>query len=174
MQRPCHNPAMVAIVTAIALTSILDAAPDILISRQLAARTHLNVGDLVTVATSPTGGRSARFRVAGIYEPTPDPMRFTAQRIEARMHLPDLMALAVDPEHPAAGDVIDGINVKLANPADAIRFGSELASGAPTIGARPTARSGGDDPFAVLERFHVAISAVTVFGATAFLLALMV
>src|SRR5262249_58426271 len=64
--------------------------------------------------------------------------------------------------------------VKLVNPADAVRFGSVLASGAPTIGARPTARSGGDDPFAVLDRFHVAISAVTVFGATAFLLALMV
>ena len=174
MQRPCHNPAMVAIVAAIALTSILDAAPDILISRQLAARTHLNVGDIVTVATSPTGGRLSRFRVAGVYEPTPDPMRFTAQRIEARMHLPDLVALAVDPDQPAARDVVDEINVKLAKPADAVRFGHALASGAPTIAARPTARSGVDDPFAVLDRFHVAISAVTVFGATAFLLALMV
>src|SRR5262249_59492519 len=117
MQRPCHNPAMVAIVTAIALTSILDAAPDILISRQLAARTHLNVGDIVTVATSPTGGRSSRFRVAGIYEPTPDPMRFTAQRIEARMHLPDLISLAVDPGQPAGGDGADAVNVKPGNPA---------------------------------------------------------
>src|SRR6516164_2386723 len=126
MQRPCHNPAMVAIVAAIALTSILDAAPDILISRQLAARTHLNVGDIVTVATSPTGGRLSRFRVAGVYEPTPDPMRFTAQRIEARMHLPDLVALAVDPDQPAARDVVDEINVKLAKPADAVRFGHAL------------------------------------------------
>ena len=48
-------------------------------------------------------------------------------------------------------------------------------SRAPGISVRPTARAGdGSDPFAVLERFHVAVAIVTVLGSTAFLLALMV
>ena len=45
----------------------------------------------------------------------------------------------------------------------------------PGIFARPTARArDGSDPFAVLERFHLAVAIVTVLGSTAFLLALMV
>ena len=44
----------------------------------------------------------------------------------------------------------------------------------PGIYAQSTTRRGGSDPFVVLERFHVAISAVTMAGSTAFLLALMV
>ena len=70
--------------------------PPILIARQLAEQEHLHAGDTVTLAQDPRGTRARQFRVAGIYEPTPDPMRFTARRIEARMHLPDLMAIAAD------------------------------------------------------------------------------
>jgi ABC-type antimicrobial peptide transport system permease subunit len=44
----------------------------------------------------------------------------------------------------------------------------------PGLYAQSTTRRGGSDPFVVLERFHVAISAVTMAGSTAFLLALMV
>jgi putative ABC transport system permease protein len=40
--------------------------------------------------------------------------------------------------------------------------------------ARPTARAREGDPFAALERFHVAIAAITLVGSTAFLLALMI
>src|SRR5512142_1026838 len=94
MQRPCHNPTMVAAV--LALSAVLNATPDVLVSRQLAARAHLQVGDTITLAAEPQGGRTATFRVAGVYEPTPDPMRFTMERIEARLHLPDLIALAAD------------------------------------------------------------------------------
>src|SRR5262245_237875 len=57
--------------------------PSILVSRQLAARAHLSVGDIVTLGSDPAGARRAEFRIVGIYEPTPDPMRFTAARIEA-------------------------------------------------------------------------------------------
>jgi len=174
MQWPCHNPPVVAFVVALALTGILDTAPDILISRQLAATAHLAVGDIVTLATAPTGGRSSSFRVAGIYEPTPDPMRFTAQRIESRMHLPDLLALLSDPHDPSGADAIGSINVSLVPGTDAVAFAQDVAAGAPTIAVRPTSLPPQDDPFAVLDRFHLAISIVTVFGATAFLLALMV
>ena len=71
-----------------------DASPaPVLLSRQLATRAHVTVGDDVTLTADPNRpGRS--FRVVGIYEPTPDPMRFTAQRLEARLHLTDLLALA--------------------------------------------------------------------------------
>lgn len=163
---------MVAAV--LALSAALTATPDVLVSRQLAARAHLQVGDTITLAAEPQGGRTATFRVAGVYEPTPDPMRFTMERIEARLHLPDLIALAADPADPAAVESVGGINVALADPSDASRFASDLASGAPTIAVRPTADAREGDVFAVLDRFHVAISIVTVAGATAFLLALMV
>ena len=113
--------------------------------------------------------------MGGTYEPTPDPMRFTARRIEARMHLPDLMAIAADPANPASSESLSAINLRLKDPEDAVRFGSALTARAPGVVVRPTVRArDGSDPFAVLERFHVAVAIVTVLGSTAFLLALMV
>jgi len=164
---------MVAI--AALLTSVLlDATPGILVSRQLATRAHLRVGDEVTLATEPQGGRKATFRVAGVYEPTPDPMRFTAQRIEARLHLPDLIALAANPRDPASAESVSAINLALVDPSSARAFAADAASGVPTIVVRPATDLRESDLFTVIDRFHVAISAVTVVGATAFLLALMV
>ena len=148
--------------------------PGVLLSRQLAARARISIGDTVTIAIDPAGTRAVSLRVAGIYEPTPDPLRFTAQRLEAHMHLPDLVALVADPTDPAAREAVDAINVKLTDPNDAGRFASDLAVRAPSVTVTPTSRTRDDDPFAVLDRFHVAISIVTVVGATAFLLALMV
>ena len=149
--------------------------PAILISRQLAEREHLQAGDTVTLARDAAGSGPRRFRVGGTYEPTPDPMRFTVRRLEARMHLPDLVAMTTDPADPASAESIGAINVRLANPQDAARFSSALAARAPGIVVRPTVRKrDGSDPFAVLERFHVAVAIVTVLGSTAFLLALMV
>src|SRR5262249_29528552 len=87
--------------------------PAILVSRQLAARAHIAAGDKVTLAADPGGTRSKTFLVAGIYEPTPDPMRFTAERLEARMHLPDMTALATDANDSAAADTVGAVNVKL-------------------------------------------------------------
>ena len=151
-----------------------DQAPSILVSRQLAARAHLAVGDVVTLATGQDGTGSTAFRVSGIYEPTPDPLRFTAERIEARMHLPDLVEILADPSDPSSRDALGAINIKVAPAVDARQFAADLAARVPGLFAQPTSRSGGGDPFVVLERFHVAISAVTMVGSTAFLLALMV
>jgi putative ABC transport system permease protein len=130
----------------------------------------------VTLAADPAGGGARRFRVVSIYEPTPDPMRFTARRLEARLHLPDLNALtAARDDDPAAAETVGAINVRLADAGDAESFAAALAARAPGIVARPTARArDGSDPFAVLERFHLAVAIVTVLGSTAFLLALMV
>src|SRR5262245_2024049 len=74
----------------------------VLLSRQLAARAQVAVGDVVTLAADPAGTTGRRFRVVGIYEPTPDPMRFTVRRLEARLHLPDLIDLTADPRDAAA------------------------------------------------------------------------
>jgi hypothetical protein len=148
--------------------------PDVLITRQLAARASLNVGDVVTLATDPDGRRAARFHVAGIYEPTPDPMRFTAARLEARMHLADLVRLTAADDDPGAEESVGAINVRLVDPADADQFRVDVRTRLPGVTAAPTARAPDNDPFGVLDRFHVAISIVTVLGGTAFLLALMV
>jgi ABC-type lipoprotein release transport system permease subunit len=149
--------------------------PDILVSRQLAQQAALREGDVVTLAVDAAGSRSTRFRVGGIYEPTPNPMRFTAKRIEARMHLPDLQALGANPSEPGSAESIGALNVRLADPKDVDAFVTGVTDRAPGTSAGPTARApGGSDPFAVLERFHLAVAIVTVLGSTAFLLALMV
>jgi putative ABC transport system permease protein len=149
--------------------------PGVLISRQLAEQAAIRTGDTVTLAADASGADSRQFRVDGTYEPTPDPLRFTSRRIEARMHLPDLLALAQTADAGNSDDTVNAINVRLANGGDIDAFASTLAARAPGVVARPTARaSDGSDPFAVLERFHLAVAIVTVIGSTAFLLALMV
>ena len=148
--------------------------PDVLISRQLAADNNLHVGDVVTLAADPRGSRASRFRVAGVYEPTPDPKRFTSKRLEARLHLPDLIALTADPHDPLADESVDAFNLALADPKDADRVAALVSARVPGLIVASTTSTAGDDPFAVLDRFHWAIAIVTVTGSTAFLLALMI
>src|SRR5262249_30932934 len=119
---------------------------DILVSRQLLARAHLGVGDLVTLATDPSGARSERFRIAGVYEPTPDPMRFSVERLELRMHLPDLIALTSDPDDPQAAESVTAINIALVDPSERDRVVTDLTSRTMAVVARPTARSEEGDP----------------------------
>lgn len=157
-----------------AQTSPLAAPPPILLSRQLMARAHISVGDVVTLGTDAAGTVSKRFTVVGVYEPTPDPMRFTARRLEARMHLPDVIELTADPRNVGSAETVNTINVRLAGVADAERFTADLGARMPGLDIRSTSRPAEGDPFAVLDRFHLAISLVTVAGSTAFLLALMV
>jgi putative ABC transport system permease protein len=146
---------------------------DVLVSRQLAARAHLAVGDAIALAGDPAGSRAVRFRVAGVYEPTPDPMRFNVERLEVRLHLDDLLGLTADPADPSSADAVSAINVRLDNPAAGAAFSRALSARAPFVFA---SRAGGSEngTFVVIDRFHTAIAAVTVIGSTAFLLALMV
>src|SRR3954453_6350315 len=67
--------------------------PAILVSRQLLAAQQLHVGDVVALSADPDGSQPRAFRIAGEYEPTPDPMRLGAVRHEVRLHLPDLIDL---------------------------------------------------------------------------------
>jgi ABC-type lipoprotein release transport system permease subunit len=146
------------------------APPDILLSRQALRDARLAIGDIVTLSNDPSGAAGRTFRVAGVYEPTPDPMRFNAERLEARMHLDDLLAFG----DSDSVDAISAINLRVARPDDAQQLSADLAARHPLLVVRSTTRRGDDTPFAVLDRFHLAIAIVTVIGSTAFLLALMV
>lgn len=151
------------------------ALPAVLISRQLAESRGLQVGDTVQLSPDRTRNKARPFRIAGVYEPTPDPMRFAQQRHEARLHLPDLLQLTGDPSDPASADAVTTINVALERPSEAAAFARDVAARLPTIAARATSA---DDErtttFVVVERFHLAIAIVTVIGSAVFLLALMV
>src|SRR5215510_14854920 len=102
--------------------------PAILISRQLAAARGLHAGDVVRLSRQPSAEGSREFRVAGIYEPTPDPMRFAQAHLEARLHLPDLLGLIGDPSDPTAAGSVGAINVSLVDPSRAETFARDLSA----------------------------------------------
>ena len=149
--------------------------PTVLLSRQVLAVRGLSVGDVVLLSGDPSGGEPTTFRIAGSYEPMPDPIRLTSGRLEARFHLPDLLALTADPADLLAPDTVNSINVKLVDPDTADSFARELSGRLPLLRARASRGEGdGGNPFVVLERFHLAIAIVTVATSAVFLLALMV
>jgi putative ABC transport system permease protein len=167
--------AAIAAVSAIGRAAPLaDRTPDILVSRQLLQAQQLRVGDVVSLSAEASGSGARRFRIAGVYEPTPDPMRLGAARLEVRLHLPDLLDLSASPSNPVDRESVDAINVAVRDPAAVRDVSRRLTSSIPGIAAQRTA----DDqrrsaPFVVLERFHFAIALVTVLASSVFLLALM-
>jgi len=148
--------------------------PTVLVSRPLRESQRLSIGDIVSLSADPTGAHPRQFRVAGEYEPIPDPMRLGLVRHEVRLHLPDLIEMTADPADPLAAESVDAVNVALAKPADATSFVRDVSARAPGLVVRST--KGNDEraaPFIVLERFHLAIAIVTVIASSIFLLALM-
>lgn len=162
----------------LALTTFFPSAqtadlPSILVSRQLAEQEGLAAGDRVDLAISPRGDSPRAFQIAGIYEPTPNPMRLGVAQHAVRLHLPDLLALTGDPAAPAGAEHVDTINVALVEPGTAREFARELNAVTPGVVARRAeGGTGAGSTFVVLERFHYAIAAVTIIAATVFLLAL--
>lgn len=164
---------LVVILSAASHSAFPAEIPEILISRQLLAKAHLSVGDVVTFAADANGTRARQFRIAGVYEPTADPLKFNVERLETRLHLDDLLQLVADPNEPAAADAVSAINVSLADSSKGTAFSRALAARTPFLLAIPT-RDSENSTFQVIDRFHTAIAVVTVVGSTAFLLALMV
>jgi putative ABC transport system permease protein len=150
--------------------------PSILVSRQLLASEHLAIGDVIALSGDPKGSRAREFRIAGVYEPVPDPARLGMVPLEARLHLPDLLALTSDPADPISSESVRSINVKLVDPREAGAFTRELTARVPGLLVRDRAApdDDADVTFVVLDRFHLAISLVTVIASSIFLLALMV
>jgi putative ABC transport system permease protein len=146
--------------------------PTVLVSRQVATELGITVNDVVSVAP-PDGSRAREFRVAAVYEPTPDPARLGAVIREVRLHLPDLLDLTREPGAVVGTERVQAVNVGLTDPADAGAFARDLNARLPGVLARTTAAAAGSGgPFLVLERFHLAIAIVTIVAATVFLLAL--
>lgn len=149
--------------------------PQVLVSRQLLAARGLAVGDTIELSGDPSGEGARRFRIAGVYEPVADPIRVTSERLEVRLHLPDLLELTAGPDEATAGDALSAINVRLHDPDDARDFARDLSARVPTVGVRTTrGDEGGGNPFVVLGRFHTAIALLTLITSAVFLLALMV
>jgi putative ABC transport system permease protein len=150
-----------------------DALPSVLISRQLADTEHLSAGDVIRLSASENGSRVQQFRIAGIYEPTPDPSRLGAVIREVHLHLPDLLDLTREPGTPSGSEYVRTINVALVDADDAGAFSRDVRARMPGVDAQPAigaAESTG--PFIVLRRFHLAIAIVTIVASTVFLLAL--
>lgn len=150
-----------------------DALPSVLISRQLSEGEHLSVGDVIRLSAADNGSNVQRFRIAGIYEPTPDPARLGAVIREVQLHLPDLLDLTREPSAPSGSEYVQTINVALVDPNDADAFSRDVRARMPGIDAEPASGAAeSTGPFIVLRRFHLAIAIVTIVGSTVFLLAL--
>jgi putative ABC transport system permease protein len=156
------------------LQSEPDNVPGILVSRQLRESQGLAIGAIVSLSSEPDGTHPRPFRIAGDYEPVPDPLRLGAVRHEVRLHLPDLIEMTADPADPLAGESVDAINVSVADSSGRAAAARDVSARLPGLLVRSTT---GDDqraaPFIVLERFHLAIAIVTVIASSIFLLALM-
>jgi ABC-type lipoprotein release transport system permease subunit len=149
--------------------------PQVLLSRQLVEARGLKVGEIVHLAPEPAGEGARPFRIAGVYEPLPDPFRLTAARLEARFHLPDLIGLTRASDDPLDAESVTRVNVALDDPDDAEGFARDLTSKVPGLTVQTTSRPlSGSNTFVILDRFHTAIATVTILGSAAFLLALMV
>ena len=156
------------------LASAQEARPaDVLVSRQLAESENLTVGSVVRLATDAAGTRAREFRIAGIYEPTPDPSRLGQVPRSVRLHLPDLLEMTRPVDIPAGAEYVSSVNVALVDPKDADQFAKDVNARLPGVLALPAGEAAGSaGPFRVLERFHLAIAVVTIIAATVFLLAL--
>ena len=149
-----------------------DTPRPILISRQLAEGEGLRVGQVIRIAAA-VDGRSARaYRIDGIFEPTPDPLRLGTVPRKVRMHLPDLLDLTRPAGVPEGSEAIEGINVRVADGVNARQFARDVSARMPGLRADVPADVSATGPFVVLERFHLAIAIVTIVAATVFLLAL--
>ena len=128
---------------------------------------------MVRLSREADGRDPHTFRVAGIYEPTPDPARLGATIREVQMHLPDLLDLTRDPAIPAGSEYVETINVALKDPSDTGQFARDVQARMPGIyAASSTGAAESTGPFVVLQRFHLAIAIVTIIASTVFLLAL--
>jgi putative ABC transport system permease protein len=182
--------ALPAAVEAVPPAAEPGAVPQVLVSRQLLEKEHLEIGEVISLSGAASGRNKRLFRIVGTYEPVADPARLGDPSLAVRLHLPDLIDLGSDALDPQAHERAGAINVKLAgraNPGDdnvgdadaggrdVKAFGRELATRMPGLEVHSTVpREREADPFVVLERFHLAIAVVTVFASSMFLLALMV
>ncbi len=147
-------------------------ASPVLVSRQLADSERLAIGQTIRLARTADGAGARAFRIQGIFEPTPDPLRLGTVARKVRLHLQDLLDLTREPGMPAGSEPVEGLNIRLADATDAGAFARDLSARMPGLFAQPAGDTDRVGPFVVLERFHLAIALVTIIAATVFLIAL--
>ena len=170
MKRRARLVALACVLSGIMSALHAQELPQVLVSRQLADAEGLEAGDTIRLAADAEGRSAREFRIAGIYEPTPDPARLGSVPRNVRLHLPDLLSLL---REPAGAEHVDSINVGLVDPAEASDFVRDVNARAAGVSAQlAEGAAGAGSTFVVLERFHLAIAVVTIVAATVFLLAL--
>ncbi len=135
--------ALIGALGAATITAQEPARATILVSRQLAEAEQLTVGSVVRLSPDADGTDAREFRVAGIYEPTPDPARLGSVPREVRLHLPDLLELTRAPGVPAGTEHVEAVNVALTDTADARSFARDVNARLPGVLARPTSEAAG-------------------------------
>lgn len=142
---------------------------EILVERAFARTRGLAPGDRVTLSADPDSPRCSA-KVAGVFEPPPDPSRLTSERPRLLFHLPQLAALV-----GRSGEV-DHFTVRLAPGSDAERTATELERLLPGTQVLPTATVSdrASTTFEVVSRFHRAIGVITLVAGGVFLACIMI
>jgi len=142
---------------------------EILVARGPAERHGLATGDAIRVRPTPDHP-GCPARVAGTFEPRPDPARLTADRPRVLLHLPHLARLAGRERE------VDRFSVTLrpgvaADPVVAAL--SSLLPGARVLPTREVAEAS-STTFEVVRRFHRAIALITLTAGGVFLACIMI
>jgi putative ABC transport system permease protein len=138
------------------------------LSDRAARRLGVGPGDLLELALRPTGPWQTA-RVVQVYRPVRYPTDVGRSRIDLRLHLPNLQALA------GRGDEIDSVVVRLRTPSRASAVTARLNAAAFGVQAYTSAdlAARSSSTFEVITRFHRAIGVVTILASSVFLLAIM-
>ena len=127
------RPGVIAWLMAVVLLLVPAAAsaqdatpPDVLVSRHLAEAEGLRVGTVIRLAHDANGTKAREFRIAGIYEPTPDPSRLGQVPRSVRLHLPDLLDMTRPLDVPAGAEYVASVNVALVDSGEAEQFAQDV------------------------------------------------
>ncbi|MCG8466798.1 MAG: FtsX-like permease family protein [Gemmatimonadetes bacterium] len=142
---------------------------EVLLERPFATERELTPGDDVVIRAAPDAA-PCRGRVAGIFEPPPDPSRLTVARPRVLFHVPQLAELT------DRRDEVDQFTIRVApgaDPAAVARRLEPLLPGTQVLStAEVAARS--STTFTVVSRFHRAIGVITLVAGGVFLACIMI
>lgn len=142
---------------------------EVLVERPYAESAGLAAGSTVLVRSAAESEPCAA-RVAGIFEPRPDPSRLTATRPRVLFHLPHLQALA------GRENEVDYFTVRARpgeNLADLANDLEPLLPGAQVLSVGEVAERS-STTFRVVSRFHAAIAMITLMAGGVFMACIMI
>jgi putative ABC transport system permease protein len=140
-----------------------------LVERSFANARGIEAGDGVRVRSDPEG-ESCVARVAGLFDPPPDPSRLTEERPRVLFHVPHLASLTGRHEE------VDQFTLRVAEGTDARQVADDLEPLLPGMQVLTTLEvsSRSSTTFAVVSRFHRAIGVITLIAGGVFLACIMI